>query len=106
MNKILITILFLTLQMPLLAAEKTIEIPLGGLSNYAGDFSTVETDLKAKIIESAAIVCQGVENVALVGQVKIEFHLSALNLYDQDPHWIKGSYPRAGATVTVSCFDK
>lgn len=107
MNKILFMTLFLTVGLTLQTAQasndRIIEIPLGRISYYIGGFSTVERQLKAKIVEAALATCQGLENVAFIGEVNISFHLSALDLYNQDSSVISGSYPRTGATVAVHC---
>lgn len=74
----------LILQTAQAAKVHIIEIPLGRLSYYVGGFSTVERQLKAKIIEAASSKCQSFENIAFIGEVNVNFHLSALDLYNQE----------------------
>lgn len=103
----LLMTLLLTTALALQTAQasngRIIEIPLGEISYYVGGFSTVERQLKAKIIEAATSTCQGHDNISFIDEVKIRFHLSALDLDNQDSSVISGSYPRTGATVAVHC---
>ena len=68
--------------------------------SYFGGIRKVEKQLKADLMEKAAVVCRTKEKVSTIANVEVKI---AFSLIELDNEQFEGSYPLGSVTAEVYC---